>query len=87
MPITYEGDRAVLSGQCDVTDALDFSEWLAAPGAARLVDLSEAEHLHLAVLQCLQYFRPETKGRPKDEFLAYLVDAATSDSPTTLLRG
>lgn len=86
MAIQYEGDLARLIGTCDVAEALDFSEWLGAPDVARMVDLSEAEHLHLAVFQCLQYFRPETKGRPKDEFLAYLLDAAASEQHTALMR-
>lgn len=74
MGIEYRGDVAHLSGVCDVTEALEFSEWLSAEGVARAVHLEGAAHLNLAVYQCIRYFRPEIISQPKDEFLASLVD-------------
>ena len=74
MAIEYIGEVARVSGSCPVTDALDFSEWLADASSERLVDLEEATHLHLAVYQCLRKYKPTISSPPKDEFLAGLID-------------
>ncbi len=68
MSVRLEGQVIVLEGVCRVEDAEPLLRWLQAD-ASRLVDLSEAEHLHAAVLQILMAFKPGLKGAAADPFL------------------
>lgn len=78
MSVHLDGSTVVLEGICRVEDAEPLLRWLQSdPG--RIVDLSDVEHLHAAVLQVLMAFRPSLKGPPKDEFLRGWVMPALLD--------
>jgi hypothetical protein len=69
MSVTLDGEVVRLSGPCRVEDAEILLGMLAGDG--RLVDVTQAGHLHAAVLQVLMAFEPEIVGPAADEFVAY----------------
>jgi anti-anti-sigma regulatory factor len=75
MSVRLDGNIIVLEGICRVEDAEPLLRWLQAdPGC--LVDLSEAEHLHTAVIQVLMALKPVLKGTAKDAFLRNCITSA-----------
>ncbi|WP_262271162.1 MULTISPECIES: hypothetical protein [Microvirga] len=68
MSVRLAGDAIVLEGPCRVEDAEPLLRWLQEkPG--RVVDLTDAEHLHTAVFQVLLALRPTIRGEGKDTFV------------------
>ncbi len=77
MSVRLDGNVILLEGPCRVEDAEPLLRWLQAdPG--RTIDLTDAEHLHAAVLQILMALRPALKGRAKDAFLRDWITPALS---------
>lgn len=75
MSVRLDGNVVRLEGSCRVEDAeLLLASLQAEPG--RVVDLTEAEHLHAAVLQILLVLRPATRGTPRNAFLRDWVGPA-----------
>ncbi|KLK90497.1 hypothetical protein AA309_25470 [Microvirga vignae] len=78
MSVRLDGTIIVLEGICRVDDAEPLLRWLQAdPG--RIIDLSDAEHLHAAVLQVLMALKPGLRGAAKDAFLRDWITPALSD--------
>lgn len=68
MSITADGKNIALQGNCGADDAERLLGLLQTdPG--REVDLTNATHLHCAVLQLLLVFRPAMVGTANDEFI------------------
>lgn len=77
MSVRLDDNIIVLEGACRVEDAEPLLTWLQADGS-RIVDLTEAEQLHAAVLQVLMALRPGLRGRGRDIFLQrWVVPALT----------
>jgi hypothetical protein len=77
MPITLHEGVAHLEGLCPIEDAealLDMLRQAEMPP----VDLSQCEHLHMAVLQTLLALRPPIAAPPSDPLLARLVGPAVA---------
>lgn len=68
MSVRLDGNVIVLEGACRVEDAEPLLGWLQAD-RGRVVDLTEAEHLHAAVLQVLMALRPALSGAGKNSFM------------------
>ncbi len=68
MSVRLEGHVIRLEGQCRVEDAEPLLGWLQAD-RSRIVDLTDAEHLHAAVLQVLMALEPSIQGTAKDPFI------------------
>lgn len=68
MSVRLDGNIIVLEGQCRVEDAEPLLGWLQAD-MSRVVDMTDAEHLHAAVLQVLMALRPSVMGAGKDAFI------------------
>ena len=68
MSVRLDGDVIFLEGGCRVEDAEPLLGWLQA-NRERIVDLTNAEHLHAGVLQVLMALRPSTRGTPSDAYL------------------
>jgi hypothetical protein len=67
MTVTADGATITLQGNCGIDDAETLLGFLQdQPG--RAVDLTNATHLHGAVLQLLLAFRPPLSGQPTDMF-------------------
>jgi hypothetical protein len=78
MSVHLKGNVIVLKGVCRVEDAEPLLSLLQAD-PARVVDLTEAEHLHAAVLQVLMAHRPALEGAGKEAFLRdWIVPALTA---------
>jgi|YelNatPaOPRAMG01_1025707.scaffolds.fasta_scaffold71166_2 hypothetical protein len=78
MPIEYLTGRARLQGYCTAEEAEGLLEWiLQHPQGA--VDLSEAEHIHTAILQVLQCAKPAIAGSPHDPFLRTLIGDGSAE--------
>jgi len=70
----------VLEGIGRVEDAEPLLGWLQAD-SGRIVDLTEAEHLHAAVLQVLMAMRPTLRGGPRDAFLqSWIIPALEAEN-------
>lgn len=68
MSVRLNGPVIHLEGPCGVEEAETLAALLDEPGAWQ-VDLSEAAHLHGAVIQALLVFRPTLRGTsPADPF-------------------
>lgn len=68
MSIAVDGDIIRLAGRCGAEEAETLLVALRDnPGT--LVDLGEAQRLHLAIVQILLAVRPQLAGRPNDPFL------------------
>ena len=84
MSVRLDGDIVFLEGPCRVEDAEPLLGLLQA-GRERTVDLTDAEHLHAAVLQVLMALRPSIQGTAGDTFLrdwiAPALIGATSVEP------
>ncbi|WP_134499800.1 hypothetical protein [Microvirga pakistanensis] len=85
MSVRLAGDAIVLEGPCRVEDAEPLLSLLQA-GPDRTVDLTEASHLHAAVVQVLMALRPTLKGTGQDGFLKTwiipaLIGAESGDTP------
>ncbi|WP_457571855.1 hypothetical protein [Desulfovulcanus sp.] len=65
MAITYNKNTACLNGNCTVDEAEEFAEWFKKTKNP-VLDLSQMEHIHTAVLQCILYFKPEITRYPED---------------------
>ena len=78
MSVRLEGNVILLEGPCRVEDAEPLLGWLQAD-RGRIVDLTEAEHLHAAVLQTLMALRPALRGTAKDAFLRDWIASALMD--------
>ena len=68
MSVRLDGNVIILEGQCRVEDAEPLLGWLQAD-RGRTVDLTDAEHLHAAVLQVLMALQPAVRGTARDDFL------------------
>ena len=68
MSVRLDGNVIILEGQCRVEDAEPLLGWLQAD-RGRTVDLTDAEHLHAAVLQVLMALQPAVRGAARDAFL------------------
>ena len=68
MTVVIEKDRILLQGIYDADDVEVLMSALREPGPS-IVDLSEADHLHTAILQVLLAFRPSITGTPRDTFI------------------
>jgi hypothetical protein len=68
MSVRLDGNVIILEGQCRVEDAEPLLGWLQAD-RGRTVDLTDAEHLHAAVLQVLMALQPAVRGTARDAFL------------------
>ena len=83
MTVVIEKDRILIQGICDADDVEVLMSALRERGPS-IVDLSEAGHLHTAILQVLLAFRPSITGTPRDTFIrAWLIPilAAEPTSP------
>ena len=84
MSVRLDGNVILLEGPCRVEDAEPLLGLLQ-DGRERTVDLTDAEHLHAAVLQILMALRPAIQGAARDAFLQdWIVPAligATSNEP------
>ncbi|WP_202049813.1 hypothetical protein [Microvirga mediterraneensis] len=75
------GEVILLEGQCRVEDAEPLLAWLQA-NRNRIVDLTNAEHLHGAVFQILMALKPAIRGEGKDAFLRdWLTPVLTAAKP------
>lgn len=80
MSVRLEGKVVRLEGSCRVEDAEPLLALLQADGE-RVVDLTEAEHLHAAVLQVLLALQPAMQGDVEDPFLrAWIIPALQGKS-------
>ncbi len=68
MSAHLDGHVIRLEGQCRVEDAEPLLGWLQAD-RSRVVDLTDTEHLHTAVLQILMALKPSIHGTAKDPFI------------------
>jgi len=68
MSARRDGNIILLEGQCRVEDAEPLLGWLQAD-SSRVVDLTDAEHLHAAVFQILMALRPPIREGEKDAFV------------------
>ena len=68
MSVALNGSIVRLTGDCRVEDAEPLLAMLQVPGV-RSVDLSEARHLHTAVVQILLAIRPEIRGGSPESFV------------------
>jgi hypothetical protein len=68
MSARLDGNIILLEGQCRVEDAEPLLGWLQAD-SSRVVDLTNAEHLHAAVFQILMALRPPIREGEKDAFV------------------
>ena len=68
MSVRLDGNVIILEGQCRVEDAEPLLGWLQTD-RGRTVDLTDAEHLHAAVLQVLMALQPAVRGTARDAFL------------------
>lgn len=92
MSIIVEGGVIKLSGICGSDDVEALLTALAEKGS-KVVDVSNVDHLHGAVLQTLLTFAPSILGSPRDSFvrtwlIPVLQDARrnselASDEPST----
>jgi len=84
MSVRLDGNIVFLEGACRVEDAEPLLGLLQA-GRGRAVNLTDAEHLHAAVLQVLMALRPTIQGTAGDVFLrdwiAPALIGATSVEP------
>lgn len=81
MSVRLDGTTIRLEGPCRVEDAEPLLGWLQAD-RQRVVDLTEAQHLHAAVVQVLMALRPAIRGIPKDPFLRdWIHPALTGEGP------
>jgi hypothetical protein len=67
MTVTADGATITLQGNCGIDDAETLLGFLQAQPAP-MVDLTNATHLHGAVLQLLLAFRPPLSGQATDMF-------------------
>ena len=79
MSVRLDGNVILLEGACRVEDAEPLLAWLQAD-KGRMVDLTDAEHLHAAVLQVLMALRPVLRGEAKDSFLRDWITPALRDA-------
>jgi hypothetical protein len=68
MSARLDGNIILLEGQCRVEDAEPLLGWLQAD-SSRVVDLTDAEHLHAAIFQILMALRPPIREGEKDAFV------------------
>ncbi|MBA1157438.1 hypothetical protein H0S73_15025 [Microvirga sp. Marseille-Q2068] len=81
MSARLNGEVILLEGQCRVEDAEPLLAWLQA-NRNRIVDLTNAEHLHGAVFQILMALKPAIRGEGKDAFLRdWLTPVLTAAKP------
>jgi hypothetical protein len=81
MSVRLDGNIIALEGQCRVEDA-ELLLGLLQGGTGRIVDLTEAEHLHAAVLQILMALRPTLRGVGKNAFMGDWITPALMASCT-----
>ncbi|MDO9711689.1 hypothetical protein [Paracraurococcus lichenis] len=72
MPISMNGDLAILDAHCAIEEAETLLDWLRATACPR-VDLSGCTHMHAAVLQTLLVMRPTVVAAPTTPFLAHFL--------------
>jgi hypothetical protein len=81
MSVRLYGSIIVLEGSCRVEDAEPLLGWLQGD-RSRVVDLTEAEHLHASVLQVLLALRPALRGGSKDAFMRdWIIPTLIAASP------
>ena len=68
MSVRLTGDTILLEGDCRVEDAEPLLRWLQ-EDRGRVVDRTDAGHLHTAVFQILLALRPSVRGEGKDTFV------------------
>ena len=81
MSARLDGNVILLEGPCRVEDAEPLLGWLQAD-RNRIVDLTEAEHLHAAVLQVLMALKPSIRGNAKDPFIRDWLTPIWADGPS-----
>ena len=79
MSVRLDGGIIFLEGPCRVEDAEPLLGLLQT-GRERTVDLTDAEHLHAAVLQILMALRPAIRGTAGDAFLREWIAPALIDA-------
>jgi hypothetical protein len=72
VPLEFRRTEVHLIGNCGAEDALELAEWLSKRKRPK-VHMSECAHLHAALLQTLEAFRPVIVTPPADPFLARWV--------------
>ena len=82
MTVVIEKDRILIQGICDADDVEVLMSALREPGPS-IVDLSEAGHLHTAILQVLLAFRPSITGTPRDTFIRTWLIPILAAEPTS----
>jgi hypothetical protein len=79
MSARLDGNVILLEGACRVEDAEPLLGWLQADRGL-IVDLTDAEHLHTAVLQVLMALRPAFKGIARDVFIREWLTPVLSEA-------
>ena len=82
MTVLIEKDRIWLQGNCGVDDVEPLMNGLRDGGSA-MVDLSEVNQLHTAILQVLLAFRPSISGTPRDTFIRTWLIPVLVAEPTS----
>ena len=82
MTVVIEKDRILIQGICGADDVEVLMSALRAHGSS-IVDLSEADHLHTAILQVLLAFRPSITGTPRDTFIRTWLIPILAAEPTS----
>ncbi len=81
MSVRLDGNVIHLQGPCRVEDAEPLLSLLQAD-IERTLDLTDAEHLHAAVLQVLMALRPAIRGIAKDAFIRnWIIPPLMSENP------
>jgi hypothetical protein len=86
MSVRLDGEIIRLEGRCHVEDAEPLLGLLQA-ATGRVVDVSDAETLHTAVIQVILAFRPGITGESRDGFIRrWIAPALAGVSGSTFRR-
>jgi len=85
MSVCLDGEIIRLEGRCHLEDAEPLLGLLQA-AAGRMVDLSDAETLHTAVIQVLLAFRPGMAGESRDGFIRRWIAPALGSGDERTFR-
>lgn len=81
MPLDIKGNIAILSGRADITESEPLLEWLTTTDDP-VVDVSDCQQAHTAVLQVLRRARPTLVGHEHAEDWRALLSGAYCPAPT-----
>jgi len=79
MPIAVSETIAIFEGVCEIEQAEALLDWLHKTPVP-LVDLSQCQHMHTAVLQTLLAVRPTILAMSPDPLIARILGAAHRES-------